>query len=124
MALSAPICRRSTLAAAVVCLLLSVGCSVPALATAQPIPDSPTIVDFGSSTIVVQDESLIVSDFHLRGDGLPHLHIGDHSLTIRHFSLDLPHVAVAFGDRTYEFGPISVTVDDVTLGVNDISIGG
>jgi hypothetical protein len=104
-------------------LLLSIG-STTALASADAdaTAEDGDVVELGSHDVHLADTTLHVEDLHLRGDGLPQKSVDEADVTLDG-ETTIDGVTVTLNGQTYQVGRVTVTLDDVGVSVEDVSIG-
>lgn len=81
------------------------------------------ITEVGRQDITVRDLRVTVSDTHIRGTGLPSESIDEATYTVGNSVITTNGFLVTYQDETYRICPITITVDDVGLELEDVSIG-
>ncbi|WP_224333778.1 hypothetical protein [Haloprofundus halobius] len=111
--------QRYVLGALVVLTVVLGSASAPALAT------DPTTADGDASDsheIDVTDLTVSITDVHLTGPGFPELAIDDATYTVEDATVATDGATVTIDGREHRIGAIELTVDDVGLHLENVSI--
>ncbi|WP_224267998.1 hypothetical protein [Haloprofundus salinisoli] len=98
--------------------LLLGGASTSALADDASAESTPT----DSHQISVTDLTVEITDVHLTGSGFPELSIDDASYTIDDATITTDGATVSIDGRDHQIGAIELTVDNVGLHLENITI--
>lgn len=79
--------------------------------------------DVERQEIVVSDLVVSVSDTHIRGTGLPDESIDEATYTVEDSTIRTDGFTITYQDQTYHVGAIDVTIDNVGLSLENVSIG-
>ncbi len=112
--------RRFTVVVIIGLLFLGVGSTAAVAASGNAETD---VKEIGSQDISISDTTLTVSDVHVSGSDLPSKSIDEKRYTIDDASFTLRGLTVTYQDQTYEICRITLTIDDVGIVLENISIG-
>ncbi|WP_254546222.1 hypothetical protein [Halomarina pelagica] len=112
--------RRAVL---VLLALLLIASSAPAnaLAGTDDARDDRSVA-VGPQNFELRDLTVTVADVHVEGTGLPDRSIDRASYTVDDATVSTDGFVVVYQDTSYRIGAISVTVDNVGLQVENVSI--
>lgn len=71
----------------------------------------------------ISNEQMTVSDIHVSGSGLPSMDIQERTYTVHNASLMTDGFTVTLNGQDYEFGSVSIVVEDVSLTVENVQVG-
>lgn len=81
------------------------------------------IVDIGRQDVAIRDLTVTVSDTHVRGTGLPDRSVDEAKYTIEELTITTDGFLVTYQDTTYRICAINLTLDEVGLELQNVSIG-
>ncbi|MFC6733739.1 MULTISPECIES: hypothetical protein [unclassified Haladaptatus] len=82
-----------------------------------------SVVELGSHDIVIQDLTVTIRDTHVRGTGLPSESVDDATYTIQESHVSTDGFLVTVDGTTYRICAIDVTIDDVGVELQNVSVG-
>lgn len=113
--------KRAATALVTALLLSSLG-TTTALAAGDDARTDGDVVELGSRDVRVADATVHVEGVHLTADGLPEKRVDDATLTLDGETI-IDGATLSVDDRTYRIGRITLTVEDVGVIVDHVSIG-
>lgn len=115
--------RRWLTIAVVIGLLANVGVLGVAAATGQSQSEAD-VTQIGHQEITVTDIHITLNGAHIGGSGLPTIHIEDRTYTIQDAMLHADGITITYNGQTYEICSVTIIIDDVSVTLEDIHIGG
>lgn len=115
--------QRWLTVALVVGLLANVGVLGLAAAGDQSQDDSD-VERIGHQDITITDVDATVGGAQIGGEGLPEVHIQERTYTIQDATLATDGITLTHNGQTYEICSVDITVDDVSVTLQDVHVGG
>lgn len=92
-----------------------------AVAPAGAAPSTDAEAD--SASVEIRDLTLTVSDAHVNGAGLPDWSVDRASYTVDDATVGTDSFTVTYAGETHHIDAVQVTIDDVGLILEDVSVG-
>ncbi len=96
--------------------------AMPASALGHPGDARDEAVTIGPQNLELRDVTVTVSDTHIRGTGLPESSVDHASYTVDDATVSTDGFVVVYQDTPYRIGAISLTVDNVGLQLENVSV--
>ena len=100
----------------------AVGTLGVATAANSPSGGENEVVDIGYQKIAINDLLVMVSDTHVEGTGLPNKSVDEASYTVDHSVISTDGFRVTYQETTYRICGVTVTIDNVGLELQNVSV--
>lgn len=80
-------------------------------------------VTFGDRAFTVSDATIEVRDVHVTGPGLPDESIDEATYVVEDATVRTDGFGFTYGENRYEVGPVSVTLEDVGVVLENVTVG-